>query len=307
MRYYYKIYGLIIQSDLMIEGALEIQPGEAAANIQVTIEKTNLPDEVTGNTPQEKNEVNAYMCKANQAWFRWYGYGSFRILNGNRIEYQLVFGADMRKISELILCIALFFVLYQRKMIIMHGSAIIWKGRTILLSGESGAGKSTLAESLLADGAGFLADDMVAIDDAWMAMPAYPQQKLCQDQITEFMRKNYSMVELAEDAGEVKMGVRMLERFCREPQRVDALVILQKDNQRNEPTITEITGSEKVKYVVSNLFKQDFYMHVGLNPEMFLRCVKFADRIRVFSLSRPVQGMTVAGQKQVLEHVLKDI
>lgn len=43
----------------------------------------------------------------------------------------------------------------------IHAAAVAWKGRTIVFTGRSGTGKSTLCTDLVAQGAGFLGDDIV--------------------------------------------------------------------------------------------------------------------------------------------------
>ena len=48
--------------------------------------------------------------------------------------------------------------------IIVHGTAVAWEGRGLLLIGASGSGKSALALELMAYGAQLVADDMVALE-----------------------------------------------------------------------------------------------------------------------------------------------
>lgn len=57
----------------------------------------------------------------------------------------------------------------QRGFELLHACAITGRRGATLVCGPSGAGKSTLLRALLARGAGFLADDAVAIDAAGMA------------------------------------------------------------------------------------------------------------------------------------------
>jgi len=55
---------------------------------------------------------------------------------------------------------------------LVHGSAVHWRGATVLLAGRSGAGKSTLAAALCADGGAYVCDDtLVMRADDGAALP----------------------------------------------------------------------------------------------------------------------------------------
>ncbi len=43
----------------------------------------------------------------------------------------------------------------------LHASAVVWRGRAIVFTGLSGQGKSTICSDLVAQGAGFMGDDIV--------------------------------------------------------------------------------------------------------------------------------------------------
>lgn len=51
----------------------------------------------------------------------------------------------------------------ERNQILVHGSAVAWAGRAVLITGPSGAGKSSLALSLMGMGASLVSDDQVAV------------------------------------------------------------------------------------------------------------------------------------------------
>lgn len=305
--FYYKIYGLKVASDFQLHEALELNHDEIKS-IDVTICEEKLPAKVVGDTDEEiqKGEVNTYCVEKNRAWFRWYGQAAFMVIDGKQIRYQCLPGYDKMFVSALILCLAFFYILLQREMIAMHGSGLVWNGKTIIISGESGSGKSSLAEAILKQGAKFLADDTVAVDvraEGIYATPAYPQQKLCEDQITEEMWRMYNIVTLPKDGGVVKYGVRMPDRFCEEPQKLDSLIIIQKEDI-TEPKIREITGADKMKYITKNLYKYENYVKVGMSVEIFKKCISVANSTNIFILSRPALGMTVDQQVELLRRTL---
>lgn len=306
--YCYRIFNLSVFSDYELEECVEIQAiSEDCAD--VVIKQANIPATVAGETDEEKKkgDINVFHYEQNRGWFRWYGCGGFVITNGRKIEYKLLPNCNPLLVNEVILCLAFFFILYQRKMLAIHGSGLFWNHQTFILSGESGSGKSSLAEAVLQNGAKFLADDTVALDiikNEVFALPAYPQQKLCEDQITEHMKKMYNMILLPEDMGVSKYGVRMIDRFCDTVKKLDALIILKKDDDILEPEIIEIQGSEKLKCVIQNLYKYNTYKSIGLETDIFHKCLLVAKKIKVYQLKRPSKGMTVEKQLNILKEKL---
>ena len=245
--------------------------------------------------------------RKEKSWFRCFGQGCFVVTNGNSIVYQLKEFYDRDIISEIILCLILPTALMQRQMIMIHGSGLVRDGKAFILTGKSGSGKSTLAEEFLKKGAKLLADDTVAIrinSDKVYAYPAYPQQKICENLVTEKMKMEYDVVLLPDDAGTVKYGIRMQERFCDKECNLSTIVEIQKDEKINTPVLVKIAGAEKIKYFIDNLYKVDGYKIMGILPDIFKQCLIIANNIDIYVLKRPAEGMTVEEQMDLLEKEL---
>ena len=88
----------------------------------------------------------------------------FDMIAGDRIDYSPRMGwtgiMPPRFYST-----ALALTLAWRRTVALHASAVAIGGGALLLCGASGAGKSTLTAALIAHGAGFIGDDLTAIDD----------------------------------------------------------------------------------------------------------------------------------------------
>jgi hypothetical protein len=90
---------------------------------------------------------------------------------------------------------------------VVHAGAVGIDGGAIVLAGDSGAGKSTLVAALLRRGAGFLTDDVVALEpaaDGLLAHPGMASMSLRRPAAAE----NAGVGDLVgEDADEVRMVV----------------------------------------------------------------------------------------------------
>lgn len=305
--YYYKIYGLHIKSDYLLEEAMEIQE-VAEDNVDVEIVQGELDQRLTTETEIDDKNVGGYVYRfeAKRGWLRSKGQGCCLMEDGSKVTYQLKENYNPLVMNQIFLSGVLPSILIQREEIAMHGSGILWGEKAIVISGVSGAGKSTLARELLKNGGIFMADDTVALglkDHKVYAQGGYPQQKICLDAMEDEENSDTELILLPPDGGEAKYAVRLKQGFCMEEKELRALFIVQVEDVE-QVTLAEIQGSEKIKYLINNLYKYRTYTEIGMSVEVFKKCIEVANIVKIYTISRPKQGMTVKDQMNEMKKVL---
>lgn len=304
--FYYSIYGLKVESDCPLNAAHAVPSFEM---YDVRIHKGELPYRLVQETKEEqaagKNNYY-YRYGHSKGWVRAVGQGSFLMQNGNEIIYQLKPEHDPLWVGEALLCLCLGVLMAQRQTLMMHGSAVCWQGQAIAIGGQSGAGKSTLAYGLLQCKGQFMADDAIALcyeQGRAMVLPGYPQQKLCGDTAVKMGLNLADLTRLPDEGGREKYALPQQENFAATAKPLAALVLLQIGE--DEPgSIEEITGAEKLKNLLNNLYKPTMYSQIGIKPETFMQAVKIADAIKILKLTRPRAGMAVEDEINLLQQAL---
>ena len=305
--HYYKIYGLNIKSDYPFEEVPELS--EIPLQIEVEITTGQIDERISeeGELDCEPGNVIVYRYESDRGWIRARGQGCFIMENGSKITYQLKKDCNKLMVNQVFLCAVLPVVLIQRGELALHGSGILMKERAIVVSGESGAGKSTLTAELLRQGGIFMADDTAAIrlkENKVFVQGAYPQQKICTDAVEKKEDLRGEVVLLPPDGGKEKYAVRLKDGFCMEEKPLDALFILQVADVE-KVSLTQITGSEKIKYLLNNLYKYQTHVQLGMPTEVFKKCVSIANQVKIYVISRPIRGMTVLEQVTEIRKVLE--
>lgn len=284
--YCYKIYGLVIESEIEFPEAFELEEQPA----DVVVRYGMMPE----NIRKEKEELH-HTFKQNQSlkWFYFEEEGSFLIENGTSICVEPDATADEKHIRALVLGACLGTILLQRERIAIHGSAVVWRNKAIILSGRSGTGKSTICTELRNRGCLFLADDTVAITseaDVLYANPAYPQQKLCTDAAAAFGYQLQDLILLNEE--KMKYAIRLKDSFCPDRKVIAALVILE-IREDYQLIVQELRGSEKLEYIIKNLYSNVDYRYIGMNTKVFRKCMEFAQKVPIIRIARPAGLNTV--------------
>jgi hypothetical protein len=281
MEYYYKINGLLVSSEIELPEAYQVEPQTP----EVEIKYGAMPDFIR---ELRAKKYNYSIYHKEYKWFYVDGEGSFFIRNGISIIVEPEDTADDKHIRSILLGSAFGSIMYQRDIIAIHGAAVVWKDKAIIVSGNSGTGKSTISTALRIKGSLFLADDTVAIkstDGAVYANPSFPQQKLCTDTALDF---GYDLSKLTLlDENKEKYAVNLLDSFCSESKEVKALVCLEIHEGR-QVMISEITGNAKLQYILKYLYSYRDYISASMNTEVFRRCLEVARQIPVFQVKRPV-------------------
>ncbi|WP_259015907.1 hypothetical protein [Emticicia fluvialis] len=151
--YIYKGCGISISSELPLP---ELVPGDATpADLSIRIGP--VPDQPTAQV----TEIGpGYMASAHEYIFRLPNVAGYYARDGKEIWIDPAKNADAESIRHFLLNQVLPQILFQRNLIPLKASGIIYNNQVVLFVGRSGAGKSTLLASLKQRGYQVFTDDM---------------------------------------------------------------------------------------------------------------------------------------------------
>ena len=162
-------------------------------------------------------------------------------------------------------------VLRLRGNIVLHGSAIEWNGRTLVLVGPSGSGKTTLAATVCAMGGRLLTDELCAV--VWngncpMVLPgsrllALHPEALRLTGLMEPSALSQRQDEILIRNGRVLTSVPLQE----ERRKVDMLCLLAW-SQSTEPNITPVTAAARFDLLASARYQPGVGPHAANATEL---------------------------------------
>ena len=292
-KFYYQIYGLSVESEYEMAEAEEISPVTAP---EVVIRKTFFSAEVQKGMDED---ICSYIYRMDWSCIRYSHQGIFSCQEGKVIEYQLMDGYKQDLVVQIILSWCFGALLIQKMEIAMHGSAVLYNGHLIIISGESGTGKSTLTAELINHGAKYLSDDIVRLtkneNNKFVAHSAYPQRKLCEDTAILCGMDLNRLIRM-DDLNKRKYAVRDRENYHSLSELVTDFVVLEAVEGIDHAVIETVTGGDKIKLILQNLFKQDAYELCGLKHTVFEQCIELACQTNVYIMKRPARQMTAGEQ-----------
>ena len=301
---FFKLFGLCVASDYNLAFMNRI---DVATSYDVLIhqDELNLPENGFRQEDLEKEFGCYYTYEKMWGCIRFPNQGDFIIQNGNEINYELKDGYNKNYIDQVFLCFCMTVLLIQRGSVLIHGSALELKKQALIISGDSGAGKSTLTEELLKYTGYYITDDVVCVntENDIVAEPSFPLRKLCPD-AAEQMGYSEDKLMLIPDPEREKYALYQPETFCQGSKKLGGMVII-KIGMSDQVGLKEITGSEKIKYLTENLFRQDVYQFIGMQKEQFMKCIKIANEMPIYVLYRPEGKMTVEEQARLVMEAME--
>ena len=300
-KFYYRIYGLTIVSEIKIQEAYEC-------------EVTSTPDVevVLGEIPEFLKDAKAkgygtWTGDFVNAWFNTPGAAQYYIEHGRKIIVEPEENANMDLVCSMILSAGLCLVLLQRNEPVIHGSAIATDNKAVMICGESGAGKSTITLELLRRNVGFLADDTVRLrvePSGVYAEPTYPQQKLCRDQVEKygFAAEKLRYIDEFRD----KFALMRRDIYVDKAMPLACMIILKKSRDSEKVFSKQLSGQEFLTALIDNLYLSDTYKNItGVPVELMQKFIMLASHVMIYEVYRPMEGDTVEAVLTEIDKVLQ--
>ena len=300
-RFFYKIYGLSVISDIYIQQAYEC---EELTDADVEISYGKVPEFLRD---AGRKGYGTWTNGFTDAWFQTPGAAQFYVQNGREIVVEPEEDGNVELICSMILSAGFSLILLQRNEPVLHGSAIEKDGQAFIVCGESGAGKSSITMELLKADVGFLADDTVRVhmvDGQAVAEPTYPQQKVCRDMALQNGLKLEKLRYIDEQRD--KFALMRREQFVPHPVLLKRIVILKKSKDIQEVTSRVYRGKDYLDALVNNLYLADTYKrNVGVPVQMMQQFIMMAGQVEVYEVCRPSEGDSVGAVMEKLYQIFQ--
>ena len=299
-KFYYRVYGLNIESEICIPEFTIIENPQAV-NIDTKIYYKNAGQEIKEAIKNGKRTNFTY----NDMWFNVENVAIYHAYDGDKIEVELYENADPYMVNMYILGTVLGLSILQKNMVAIHGGAIVINNKGCVFTGDKGAGKSTLTTALRKKGYGFIADDVASInlDGNTSIYPGFAYQKLCEDTMEKLGYDKKEFIPF--DAGEhIKYIVPAHDKFVDNEVNFDTLFEISV-GEVDKVQIEELSGSEKLQNIIRNIFNvYALYYSGGIPPTIFKKCMDIGKSIRCFRIIRPKDKFTVDEQISLIEDIL---
>ncbi|MGE7602885.1 HPr kinase/phosphorylase [Peribacillus sp. NPDC097675] len=260
--------------------------------VDIVIEK----DELYSLWSEQEDLINdGFIIQRNSVMFLVPGTAIFLIQGGNKIIISPLDPIKEDEIRLYTLGTCMGAILLQRKILPLHGSAVVIAGKAYAIIGDSGAGKSTLASAFIRRGYQLLTDDVVPVslnsENVPVVTPAYPQQKLWQESLDYFGMESGNFQPIIER--ETKFTVPVKSHFASKSIPLAGVIELVK-LETEEIKLHSMQGNlQKLNTLLTHTYRNFFLADLDLIEWHFNITAKIIDKIHLYQLGRPTSHFTV--------------
>lgn len=284
----YTAFGLRISSEYLFPELIE---ADGADNeIDVSIELGDLTEYWDSLGPQQ----DYYAVDQGNIAFNMPGTAIFSVQEGRKIIISPASGADERMVRVYLLGSCMGALLLQRRILPLHGSAVVIGGQAFAFVGHSGAGKSTLAAAMLNLGLPLLTDDVipVALNDRNIPiiLPAYPQQKLWKKSLDALGMNAQAYSPLYQEVD--KFAIPVTGQFS--PGAVPLAGIFEINVSRNNLTeIKPVVGLQRFPLLFNHTYRNFLVPLLNLEEWHFRMSAQIISKASFMAVTRSNAAFTV--------------
>ncbi|OXS59069.1 ABC transporter family protein [Bacillus sp. V-88] len=285
---FYRAFGLNIQSEIPLPEVKRMK--EILNHIDVNIGVGDLREEW-----KEHGKEGKFAVINDTVMFHIKNTAIFSVVKGERVIVSPFENADENKIRLYLLGSCMGIILLQRKILPLHGSAVLIDGKVYAIIGHSGAGKSTLASTLMKTGYKLISDDVIAVslseNQEIIVHSSYPQQKLWEESLEklDLPMNQYSRLFEREKKYAIPVG-----SYFHNGERMPLAGIFELEKSEQEQlTIEKVQKSiEKLPVLFHHTFRNSVLNRLGLLEWHFSSTASLADQVEMYKIKRPTSGFT---------------
>ena len=297
---YYKAFGLMISSDIPLP---ELQQLKGCIDYEeVTITYSNL----TALKNAYLKENHYFYVTKDFCLFHIPEVAIFSIRKGKEIIVSPYAKANSDQIRLYVLGTCMGAILMQRKILPLHGSAILIDGKAFAIVGHSGAGKSTLASAFIQKGALLLSDDVIPItfteDNTHMIIPAYPQQKLWIESLNGFAMDHSNLRPIFNRENKYTIPVR--HQFHDQPIALSGIIELVKVDQE-KIALSNIDKMQRFPLLYEHTYRNFFLNGMNQIEWHFSESAKVANKVPIYRAERPISYFSAYELVDVIKSVME--
>ena len=283
--YNYTAYGLGIRSDFKLPGLMVAQSaGKSAADAVIRRGEVDSTPSLTQVSEDLLVRVNpTEVCYGSP------NLGAVSVRDGREIIVDARPDIQEQALSQFIVGLPLPMLLHQRKLLVLHASAVSIGGSAIAFLGKSGQGKSTTAATLHQRNHPLVTDDALVIelddiDDTSDAVvfPSYPQLRLWPQSVTSLGETPENLPTVFPDTDKRARSVE--GGFCDRSLPLKRIYVL---NVGDRTAIEPLEPTEAFQAIMGQSYPNtEISKAMGLAQEKFRQCIELIRRVGVYRLTR---------------------
>lgn len=279
---------------------IALDPSESTYD-RVRVSFNPLPNHLNHKT----NEGPAFEANENELLLKVKNVAKYLIRNGNEIIIDKAPATDDASLRLFLFGSACGALLFQRKLLPIHASAIKTDRGAVLFAGDSGAGKSTTLQQFLRSGYEKLSDDITAVyyDEKAQkvyAVPSFPQSKIWQETADLIKTDTKDLRRIRPEIQ--KFALPTHRYFCNEPTPVHAIYILTV-SQDAEISLQAVKNLERFFVIKQHTYRALFQKNMPHHDRRFQLVSQLASQSKMMYVGRPKGSETV---RELCETIEKD-
>ncbi|MCT7958519.1 hypothetical protein [Laspinema palackyanum] len=211
----------------------------------------------------------------------------YLVCDGCEIWIEPAAGSVETDVRAFLLGSAVGALLNQRKILVLHASAIQTARGAVLFTGYSGRGKSTLLAAMLQRGYSMLADDKTAIvldEEGYpLVIPGYPSTRLWAEAVAKL---NYSFSDLPRVRPNLDKYIQRVDCFCRQSVPLYAIYVLE-SHQGQDIQLEAVEDMHRFTSLYQHYYRKEWLRGLNLHLLHFQITTLVAKTTRITRIVRP--------------------